>query len=160
MKKLLLLFFTFLLSFCSIIPKNNDSQKLSVLSKPPVFPGCEELKTNKDLRNCFQNGISQHIKNNFKHPEIAKKYGIEATIVLNFIIDTTGKVSSAKVIEANFDQKKRIFSDGKDLDLIEEAKDRRYYEKPCAKRRRLNKRKKENARKAQSERNRKLNINT
>ena len=55
---------------------------------------------------------------------------------------------------------KRFMKKVKKERIIEEAKDRHYYEKPCAKRRRLNKRKKENARKAQSERNRKLNINT
>jgi len=55
---------------------------------------------------------------------------------------------------------KRFMKKVKKERIIEEAKDRRYYEKPTAKRRRLNKRKKENARKANAERNRKLNINT
>ena len=55
---------------------------------------------------------------------------------------------------------KRFMKKVKKERIVEEAKDRRYYEKPTAKRRRLNKRKKENARKANAERNRKLNINT
>lgn len=55
---------------------------------------------------------------------------------------------------------KRFMKKIKKERIIEEIKDRRYYEKPTAKRRRLNKRKKENARKANAERNRKLNINT
>ena len=55
---------------------------------------------------------------------------------------------------------KRFMKKVKKERIIEEIKDRRHYEKPSAKRRRLNKRKKENARKANAERNRKLNINT
>ena len=42
--------------------------------------------------------------------------------------------------------------------ILEEYRERRFYEKPSAKRRRLKKRKMENARKAEQERNRKLDI--
>ncbi len=42
--------------------------------------------------------------------------------------------------------------------IVDEFKDRMFYEKPSTKRRRLKKRKKENARKAQRERDKKLNI--
>ncbi len=42
--------------------------------------------------------------------------------------------------------------------IMDEVRDRRHYEKPSAKRRRLQKRKIENARKAQRERDKKLNI--
>jgi len=42
--------------------------------------------------------------------------------------------------------------------ILEEVKGRMYYEKPSSKRRRMKKRKLENARKAQKEQNKKLNI--
>ncbi len=42
--------------------------------------------------------------------------------------------------------------------ILEDYRERRFYEKPSAKRRRLKKRKMENARKAEQERNRKLDI--
>jgi len=42
--------------------------------------------------------------------------------------------------------------------ILDEYRERMYYEKPSAKRRRLKKRKLENARKAQREQNKKLNI--
>ena len=42
--------------------------------------------------------------------------------------------------------------------ILEEYRERRFYEKPSAKRRRLKKRKMENARKAEQERNKKLDI--
>ena len=42
--------------------------------------------------------------------------------------------------------------------ILEEYRERRFYEKPSAKRRRLKKRKMENARKAEQERYRKLDI--
>jgi ribosomal protein S21 len=55
---------------------------------------------------------------------------------------------------------KRFMKKVKKERIIEEYKDRQRFEKPAAKRRRLNKRKKENARKSQLERNKKLSINT
>jgi len=42
--------------------------------------------------------------------------------------------------------------------IVDEYRERMFYEKPSAKRRRLKKRKKENARKGQRERDKKLNI--
>jgi ribosomal protein S21 len=42
--------------------------------------------------------------------------------------------------------------------IVDEYRERMFYEKPSTKRRRLKKRKKENARKAQRERDKKLNI--
>ena len=42
--------------------------------------------------------------------------------------------------------------------ILEDYRERRFYEKPSAKRRRLKKRKMENARKAEQERNKKLDI--
>ena len=53
---------------------------------------------------------------------------------------------------------KRFIKKCKKEKIIEEYRDRRFYEKPSSKKRRLNKRKKENARKAERERNSKLNI--
>ena len=44
------------------------------------------------------------------------------------------------------------------IKILEEVKGRMYYEKPSSKRRRMKKRKLENARKAQKEQNKKLNI--
>ena len=54
---------------------------------------------------------------------------------------------------------KKFIKKVKKARLVDECRDRMYYEKPSAKRRRLKKRKLENARKAQRERNKKLNIN-
>lgn len=53
---------------------------------------------------------------------------------------------------------KRFIKKVKKEKILEAVKDRRRYEKPSTKRRRLKKRKQENARKAEKERNNKLNI--
>lgn len=53
---------------------------------------------------------------------------------------------------------KRFIKKVKKEKILETVRDRRQYEKPSAKKRRLNKRKKENAKKAEKERNIKLNI--
>jgi len=53
---------------------------------------------------------------------------------------------------------RRFIKKVKKSGVLEEYRERRFYEKPSAKRRRLKKRKIENARKAQEERNKKLDI--
>jgi len=53
---------------------------------------------------------------------------------------------------------KKFVKKVKKLDILKEYRERRFYEKPSAKRRRLKKRKIENARKAEQERNKKLDI--
>jgi small subunit ribosomal protein S21 len=53
---------------------------------------------------------------------------------------------------------KRFIKKVKKLDILREYRERRFYEKPSAKRRRLKKRKVENAKKAEQERNKKLDI--
>ena len=119
MKKLLLIYISFLFSFCSVAPKKNSTQIISV-DRYPVFKGCEQLEDNNDLEICFQNGFKNHIKNNFQYPKMAKSYGFEGKVYVKFKIDTYGKVSSAKVIKADFNQ--RIIRDTDRNDRIEESK--------------------------------------
>mgnify|MGYP001207379087 CR=1 FL=1 len=89
-----------------IIPLINFGQTVdfAIVEAIPGFPGCEKSSaTDYNTRKqadlvCFNTGIMNHIKNEFKYPEEAKKAGISEKIYVQFIIDKTGRIKDAKVV--------------------------------------------------------------
>ena len=63
----------------------------AIIEDIPVFPGCEKVSKKKQ-RDCFQEKINKHIRNNFRYPEIA----IQARVYVSFIIGKDGKVIMVK----------------------------------------------------------------
>lgn len=63
----------------------------SVIEEPPIYPGCEGLPKSQ-RKDCFNKKIQEHIKNNFKYPEIALEMGIQGRVYVSFIIDKNGNV--------------------------------------------------------------------
>ncbi len=86
-------------SFFSISVTSNitdtipSSKKDSILKfdEEPIFPGCERVKKSK-LSQCFTNKMKNHIKDNFKYPETAKKMGIQGTVFILFVINKKGGI--------------------------------------------------------------------
>ena len=71
--------------------------------------GCSTNASKDENYICFQKGIGKHIRNNFQYPSIAKEMGISEKIFIEFVIEKSGKVSSARVVR------------GEDKHLREEA---------------------------------------
>jgi protein TonB len=67
----------------------------AIIEDIPVFPGCEKVSKKKQ-RDCFQEKINKHIRNNFRYPEIAQEMGIQARVYVSFIIGKDGKVIMVK----------------------------------------------------------------
>lgn len=67
----------------------------AVIEKVPVFPGCEG-GTNDQLRECFQRKIQEHVKNNFRYPDIALELGISGRVFVLFEIDSKGHVTNIR----------------------------------------------------------------
>ncbi|MCB4799763.1 energy transducer TonB [Neotamlana laminarinivorans] len=65
----------------------------SVIEKVPVFPGCENLKTNTDLRKCFSEQVSAFVADNF-NTKIASSKGLTGRQRINVIfkINKNGNV--------------------------------------------------------------------
>jgi len=62
----------------------------------PRFPGCEELA--KDERHpCSINKLMEFVGANVRYPEAAKAEGVQGTVLVEFIVDTKGKVIEPKV---------------------------------------------------------------
>ena len=65
----------------------------------PRYPGCEEGKMSKEaLTECAQNKMLTFIYTNIKYPEQARKQGIEGTVVVKFVVDKTGKITTKELV--------------------------------------------------------------
>ncbi len=67
----------------------------AVIEDVPVYPGCERVAKSK-RRDCFQERINQHIKKNFRYPEIAQEMGIQGRVYVSFVISTNGSIINVR----------------------------------------------------------------
>tara|TARA_B100001564_G_scaffold322777_1_gene302384 strand:+ start:9817 stop:10530 length:714 start_codon:yes stop_codon:yes gene_type:complete len=67
----------------------------AVIEDVPVYPGCERVAKSK-RRECFQERINQHIKKNFRYPEIAQEMGIQGRVYVSFVISTDGNIINVR----------------------------------------------------------------
>jgi periplasmic protein TonB len=69
-----------------------------VVEEMPRFPGCENLPTNDERKACADKKMLQFIYDNIQYPAIARENGIEGTVVVRFVVDADGTISSAEVV--------------------------------------------------------------
>ncbi len=65
----------------------------AVIEDVPVFPGCENAK---DKRTCFNQKIQEHIRKNFRYPEIAQEMGIQGRVNVMFTIQKDGSIGNIR----------------------------------------------------------------
>lgn len=74
----------------------------AIVDEVPVFPGCEEAT---DKRACFNSKVQEHIRKNFRYPEVAQEAGIQGRVGAIFTIGKDGMIANirnrgpAKVLE-------------------------------------------------------------
>ncbi|WP_340065094.1 energy transducer TonB [Ascidiimonas aurantiaca] len=68
----------------------------AVIEDVPVFPGCEGQPKSK-LRECFQRKMMEHIRDNFRYPEIAQELGIQGRVSVLFTIDKDGSITNIRM---------------------------------------------------------------
>ena len=77
----------------------------AVIENVPVFPGCEG-KSKKEMKDCFQKKMQEHVVKNFEYPEAALELGIQGRVSVLFVIDSKGYITGIrsrgpdKVLEA------------------------------------------------------------
>lgn len=72
------------------------SVPFAIIEKVPVFPGCEDLATEQEKKECFNQKVQQHIKKNFNYPATALEMGISGRVFVQFEIDKSGKVANIR----------------------------------------------------------------
>lgn len=65
----------------------------AVIENVPVFPGCEVYESQAERKECFNQKVQEHIKNNFNYPASALEMGITGKVYVQFVIDNQGRVS-------------------------------------------------------------------
>ncbi|MGW1453678.1 MULTISPECIES: energy transducer TonB [Salegentibacter] len=96
MKKLMFCFFLLTGSFAFAQDDVNvEGNTVTVREKAPVWPGCE---SSEDLKNCFNQKLMEHVKNNYKYPRNDKGEFIRGKVVVKMHVDEEGKtvVNSVK----------------------------------------------------------------
>ena len=68
----------------------------AVIEDVPVYPGCEGL-SKYELKDCFQQKIQEHIRDNFRYPEIAQELGIQGRVSVMFIIQKDGSIGDIRM---------------------------------------------------------------
>ncbi|WP_340200398.1 TonB family protein [Ascidiimonas sp. W6] len=68
----------------------------AVIEDVPVFPGCEGQPKSK-LRDCFQRKMNEHIRDNFRYPEIAQELGIQGRVSVMFTIQKDGSIGNVRM---------------------------------------------------------------
>ena len=68
-----------------------------LVENAPIFPGCENEKTEEDKRDCFQEMIQKHIRKNFRYPDPAKELGLQGRVSIMFTIEKDGSIDNVRL---------------------------------------------------------------
>ncbi|MCL6267227.1 energy transducer TonB [Flagellimonas myxillae] len=68
----------------------------AVIEHVPVFPGCEDLSTEQERKECFNQKVQEHVRNTFQYPKTALEMGISGKVFVQFVIDSNGRVTNIK----------------------------------------------------------------
>lgn len=77
-------------------PGQPAAYSILAVQELPVFPGCEGEPPARQLA-CFQQGLAQHIRKNFRYPESARATGTSGRVLVEFVIDQRGEVGSMRL---------------------------------------------------------------
>jgi len=69
-----------------------DGQSYKVVEDMPLFPGCDDTE-------CSQSKLIGYVIENLKYPEAARAEKVEGQVVVTFVIEPNGIVSSIKVMK-------------------------------------------------------------
>ncbi|MEQ5792210.1 energy transducer TonB [Muricauda sp. NFXS6] len=70
------------------------SVPFAVIEDVPVFPGCEGAS---DKKACFQEKMQDHIRRNFRYPEIAQEMGVQGRVSVIFVIQKDGSIGNIRM---------------------------------------------------------------
>jgi len=75
-------------------------EPVKVVEEMPRFPGCENLADPGEKKACSGKKLIEFIYKNLKYPEAAKDLRIEGIVVVNFVIEKDGSVSSPQIVRS------------------------------------------------------------
>ena len=84
-----------------IVATEEDDDPVIFADFMPVFPGCnEDGMTSEERRLCTESHLMKYIHKNLKYPALERDIGIEGTVVVQFVVDKSGKLTDIKAMRA------------------------------------------------------------
>ena len=78
----------------------DEEQIFTVVKSFPVFPGeCEDILNNEERKRCTESKMYELFRNKQRYPELMRREGIQGNVVVSFVIDETGQVSSVEILK-------------------------------------------------------------
>ena len=102
MKQLLSGFTLFIALFLlhSMQAQTTDTTVYTVLEEMPRFPACEQLDTTIDVKNeCAQRSLLAFVNRTVVYPMEARQNGNEGTVVVTFIVEPDGSLTSPNIVK-------------------------------------------------------------
>lgn len=81
-------------SIANVDDEEHEEIPFIVIEEVPVFPGCEK---SRDKRSCFQEMIRNHIKKNFRYPQLAQEMELQGRVNVLFVIHTDGSIKDIRM---------------------------------------------------------------
>lgn len=75
----------------------SDEHPFIVVEQMPLFPGCDELFSEAEKRECSTKALLQFVYQNIQYPAIARESTIQGTVVIFFVIEKDGTISEAQI---------------------------------------------------------------
>ena len=79
-------------------PKPKVEEIFKVVEDMPRFPGCEDLPSKEERKQCADKKMLEFIYKNIKYPAIARENGVEGTAVVQFVVEKDGSITDARVV--------------------------------------------------------------
>lgn len=98
--KYIVLLFSLLLTINAISQDTTNTEEVfTVVEDMPCFPGCEDLETNDERKQCTERNLLKYIYQNVKYPAYDFENGIDGLVVLSFVVNTEGKIEDVQIIK-------------------------------------------------------------
>jgi protein TonB len=82
----------------STMQPTSEKEVFKVVAEMPRFPGCENSnRTIEKIESCAKEKLETYIYDNLVYPEEAITNGIEGTVVVEYIIDTSGQIIDVEI---------------------------------------------------------------
>lgn len=78
-------------------PKEETEIIWKIVEEMPRFGDCRELDSRAERRKCSDKKLMEYIYSEVKYPAIARENGLQGNVIVSFVVDKNGKVSSPKI---------------------------------------------------------------
>ena len=80
-------------------PPAPESKEISrIVEEQPTFKGCESIGDKAERQKCAEVKLMEFIYDEIQYPSTARENNIQGTVVVQFVVETDGRVSNVKIV--------------------------------------------------------------